>query len=103
MLGNGLVARLLYAALEAGVCVHREVSTKRLLVENGRVAGLEVAASGDTKTVRVRHGVVLAGGGFLADPEGLARELPSPTPRYTPNSAVLIGSGKHGSSSRTLR
>ena len=42
-----------------------------------------VAYQGRELRVRVRRGVVLAGGGFSASPDWRAKYLPSPTPQYT--------------------
>ncbi len=92
VLGNALVGRLLKECLSRGVDVRTGVTTSRLTVENGVAAGLELTLSdGSAKAVRCGC-IVLAGGGFPASAEWRAREMPDPTPAYTPAAAGCVGS-----------
>lgn len=84
VLGNALVARLLKALHDRGVPVLTSATPHRLLSEAGRVTGVEFTFDGEVRQITARCGVVLAGGGFPASPEWRARELPGPTPQYTP-------------------
>lgn len=86
--GNALVARLLAAALSLGVEVRRGVATASLLRRRGGVVG--VATEGGAR-IAARRGVVLAGGGFPASAAWRARELPRPTPHWTPASPGAVG------------
>ncbi len=89
VLGNALVARL-WAGLRAqGVAVTTDVATKRLLVEDGRIAGVELA---DGTPIRARCGVVLAGGGFPASAEWRRAHLPEPVAEHTPAAPGCDGS-----------
>jgi 3-oxosteroid 1-dehydrogenase len=63
--GQGLVAWLLKVALASGVEVRRGAAASRLLVEDGRVAGVEVDGEGP---LRARAGVLLATGGYEGNP-----------------------------------
>ena len=92
VLGNALVGRLLHALLERGVPVLTEAVPARLLTEGGRVIGVEVALAGEMRRIAARCGVVLAGGGFPANAEWRARELPHPTAAYTPAAPGCDGS-----------
>ncbi|MCU1692313.1 MAG: FAD-binding dehydrogenase [Frankiales bacterium] len=77
-MGNALAARLYESALAAGIDVRRSAPVQRLLVEDGRVTGVEVQVGGRTQTVRARRGVVLASGGFSGSLEMRRQFLPYP-------------------------
>jgi succinate dehydrogenase/fumarate reductase flavoprotein subunit len=66
-LGNALAGWLLHSTLELGVELRRGTSVSSLLVEGGRVVGIEVLCSGAVQRVRARRGVVLACGGLSRD------------------------------------
>lgn len=85
VLGNALVARLYRSVLDAGVTVWLSTRTTRLLRdERGRVAAVEVTRGHESRVLRVTRGVVLAGGGFPANPAWRELLLPKPTPPFTP-------------------
>jgi succinate dehydrogenase/fumarate reductase flavoprotein subunit len=67
--GNALVARLLRSALNAGVTLWSEAPALSLVCEDGRVSGVVVRREGRETRIDARRGVVLATGGFSADPE----------------------------------
>lgn len=76
--GQALVASVMKGALDAGVEFWRESPARRLIIEDGVIKGAIVAHGGRDVTVRARHGVVLASGGFGAS-EQLRREyMPNP-------------------------
>ncbi|MFT3663423.1 FAD-dependent oxidoreductase [Piscinibacter sp.] len=68
VLGNALVARLFKSALDLGVTIVRGARVERLLVEEGRVAGVQWRRGDDPGGVaRPGAGVVLATGGMSHD------------------------------------
>ncbi len=82
-MGNALVANLFHQLLARDGRVWFTATATRLLTDDSRVVGAVVAYEGRELRVRVRRGVVLAGGGFSASPQWRTRYLPSPTPQYT--------------------
>lgn len=64
LMGNALVARLLYSLRKAGVPILFEAGATELLVADGRVTGAVLATPAGPRTVRARKGVVLATGGI---------------------------------------
>ena len=68
-MGNALVARLLRSSLDAGVTLRRGVAAVALTRHGPRVNGIETSAGGNAQSLRARRGVVLASGGFSADPQ----------------------------------
>jgi hypothetical protein len=83
VLGNALAARLFKALLDRQVPIWFGATTTRLVREAGRAAGLEVQAAGASRRVRVRRGIVLAGGGFPASRELRERFFPKPVAQHT--------------------
>ncbi len=84
VLGNGLVARLYKELLDRGATVWLDCGVSELVVTDGRVGGLRLRRAGAEIAISARRGVVLAGGGFPANPQMREQYLPKPTPRYTP-------------------
>ncbi len=74
--GNALVARLARSAFDAGVEIRTSAGVQRLVQQEGRVCGVEVAGAGGAERIAARLGVVLAAGGFPQDPELRARLFP---------------------------
>lgn len=65
--GQAMVARLLKACLTRGIAPVLGLTTRRLLHEGGRIAGIEGEQGGVPVTIRARRGVVIATGGFEWD------------------------------------
>jgi succinate dehydrogenase/fumarate reductase flavoprotein subunit len=66
LMGNALAARLLKSADRLGITIIADAAVKRLLQENGRIAGVE---TGQGEQYLARRGVVMATGGFPWDAE----------------------------------
>lgn len=88
VMGNALIACLLFAALNAGVIVRRNVSTEALTKTGDRVSGIRTRSG---EAVIARLGVILAGGGFPASASWRKSEMPEPTPDFTPASGGCTG------------
>lgn len=65
--GNALVAGLAASAFEKGVEIRTNSPARKLLTENAGVVGAVLGSPHGDVTVRARHGVVLACGGFPHD------------------------------------
>lgn len=96
--GGGFLMQKLTAAVErCGVRVECEACAETLVVNSaGRVVGVVVSQDGRTRLVRARRGIVLAAGGFVMNPEMVARH----TPLIAPCSIKL---GVDGDDGRAIR
>ncbi|MEO5662795.1 MAG: FAD-binding protein [Nocardioides sp.] len=74
--GRALVARLRMALKDAGIPLWLETPMTSLVVEDGRVVGIEVVQNGEMKRIRARKGVLLASGGFEHNQEMRDQWLP---------------------------
>lgn len=74
--GRALVARLRMALKDVGIPLWLRTPMTALVVEDGRVVGIEVERDGATQRIRGRRGVLLACGGFDHDPEMRQAYLP---------------------------
>lgn len=66
VVGNALIARLAHSVMDLGVDLRTNVSTRRLIVDDGVVRGIVIASENGEREIRARAGVVLATGGFGA-------------------------------------
>jgi 3-oxosteroid 1-dehydrogenase len=80
-MGPGLMARILQAALAAGVEIRPETPISRLIVEDNRVVGVLAKQHGKDVEFRSKYGVLLAAGGFSHNKE--MREKFGPNPSTT--------------------
>lgn len=79
VLGNALAGQLFKSVLDRGIDYWLNAPLRQLLVTDGRVTGVTLVRNGKPVSVRARHGVVVATGGFPWS-ESLRRELyPQPT------------------------
>ncbi|MFC3173763.1 FAD-dependent oxidoreductase [Novosphingobium bradum] len=62
--GNALQGRLLRLALDAGIDIRLETPVTDLIIDQGRVTGVAVAAPGGPRRIRARDGVLISAGGF---------------------------------------
>jgi succinate dehydrogenase/fumarate reductase flavoprotein subunit len=72
--GNALIARMMRSALDLGVELWAKTPLEELRLAGGRAVGARVMRDGRSVEVRAAKGVVLACGGFPADP-ALQRKL----------------------------
>lgn len=101
VLGNALIGQLFKSALDLGVNLRLGVRAARLVIEDGRAAGIEVdtgaALEGGTEIeaqrIRARAGVVLATGGFSNDPALRASLLPENVSPASPVCPTNTGDG----------
>ena len=76
-MGNALAARLLKSAIDAGVTVWTESPIVELIRQDQAVTGAIVDHRGARTEVMARRGVVLATGGFSANPQMRQRYYPA--------------------------
>jgi succinate dehydrogenase/fumarate reductase flavoprotein subunit len=74
--GNALAGRLVASARAAGVILWTDTPAKGLVLEGGAVRGVVAARDGIDVTISARQGVVLASGGFGANPDLRAKHIP---------------------------
>jgi hypothetical protein len=75
-LGNALAARLYQSVLDLGVNVRPGVRVQRLVLEGGRVVGIEAMDATGLKQWRARCAVILATGGISNDATLRSQYLP---------------------------
>ena len=73
--GRALVAPILHACAESGVSLVSGAPAHRLVMEDGRVSGIELP---DGRRAGARSGVIIASGGFEWNAEMKANFLPGP-------------------------
>jgi succinate dehydrogenase/fumarate reductase flavoprotein subunit len=67
VMGNALVGRLFYSLWQRKVPIAYDAKLIELVKSNGRVEGAVIDIGDKRQTIRARHGVILATGGFGAD------------------------------------
>ncbi|WP_230487233.1 3-oxosteroid 1-dehydrogenase [Nocardioides anomalus] len=89
-MGNAIAIGLRQGLVDAGVPLHYETELTGLLLEDGRVVGVEAGG----RTVRARHGVVLGSGGFEKNLALREQHQPHPTSiEWTTGSQFNAGGG----------
>jgi 3-oxo-5alpha-steroid 4-dehydrogenase len=71
-----LMQILAAAATEAGAAVTTDTRIDRLIVDDGRVVGVQGQRFGQTVSLRARRGVVLTAGGFIFNDDMLRQHCP---------------------------
>ena len=64
------------AATGAGAAVSTDTRVDRLVLDDGRVVGVQAHRFGETVSLRARRGVVLTAGGFIFNDDMLRRHCP---------------------------
>ncbi|MDA9367959.1 FAD-dependent oxidoreductase [Flavobacteriaceae bacterium] len=77
-MGNALIARLLQSSIKAGVKLWSSAPMLHLETDGDRVVGAVVEKDGRPLRVLAARGVILASGGFSANPEYRQRFIPYP-------------------------
>lgn len=90
LMGNALVARLLFSLRKQNVPIEFGANTRRLLVEGGRVTGVELTSG---KVFRATRGVVLATGGVGWNKQLRERWFPEQTRGYALAPTTNVGEG----------
>lgn len=78
-MGNALIGGLRKAMKDRGIPLWLNSPARDFLVEDGRVAGVEIGHDGAAAIVRAKHGVIVASGGFEHDQALREAHLPQPT------------------------
>ncbi|MBW2422288.1 MAG: FAD-binding protein [Deltaproteobacteria bacterium] len=78
-MGNALVGMLRRSLMDRDVPLWLETPARRLVIEDGRVIGVEVERAGQTLRIRAHKGVLLAAGGFESNQAMREKHLPNPT------------------------
>jgi 3-oxo-5alpha-steroid 4-dehydrogenase len=71
-----LMQHLATAATDAGAAVSLDTRVDRLVVDDGRVVGVQAQRFGETVSLRARRGVVLTAGGFVFNDDMLRQHCP---------------------------
>jgi succinate dehydrogenase/fumarate reductase flavoprotein subunit len=71
-----LMQHLAAAAIGGGATVSADTRVDRLVVDEGRVVGVQAQRFGETLSLRARRGVVLAAGGFVFNDDMLRKHCP---------------------------
>lgn len=74
--GNALAGRLLKSARDAGVTLIANARARSLVMDGSRVTGVVFESQGREETVEAVRGVLLASGGFGANPEMRRKFIP---------------------------
>jgi 3-oxosteroid 1-dehydrogenase len=95
-LGAGLVAAFVKALLDRGVELRLQAPAQRLIVEDGRIAGLVATIDGSEQRIQVRDAVILATGGYEGNRELVANFEDIPMRNMFPDEitgdALVMGS-----------
>lgn len=93
LMGNALVARLLFSLRKVRVPILFETALRELIIENGRVVGAVIQGPQGTKHMRARKGVILATGGICWNREIRDRLFPAGTCDYALGPMTNTGDG----------
>ncbi|WP_312017386.1 FAD-dependent oxidoreductase [Bradyrhizobium sp. AUGA SZCCT0431] len=109
IMGNALVARLLYSLKRQAVQIRYQTQLSELIEGDGRIIGAVFTTNDSEISIRARRGVVLATGGIGWSSELRNRLFPNDTQRYSmaPDSntgdGILAGERAHGALAQDIR
>jgi len=75
-MGTALAGRLFKSAIDANVSLLENTPVESLIVEDGRVTGVNALVNGSPQAITARKAVVLASGGFSANAEMRKKYIP---------------------------
>jgi 3-oxosteroid 1-dehydrogenase len=94
VLGQGMVAALRHAMQQQKVPLWLNTAMQSLIVQDGKVSGVEVQRNGQTVKLTARCGVILASGGFESNQQMREQYLPKPTSTaWTAAPPINMGDG----------
>ena len=94
VMGNALIARLLYSLLHRGVTIVTHTQVERRVKEGDAVQAVVLRQGDVQRTVRVTGGVVMASGGFNRHPQKRGEMLPGADVRWCPGAPGHTGSAQ---------
>jgi len=104
--GQGLAAWLLLKCLEKGVTIFTQAPATRLMVEEGRVASVEVRGRDGAQALRGKRGIFLGTGGYENNPEFVRayQSFPDSAPHHPPTQTGdgLLMAGELGAAIRNI-
>lgn len=89
--GQGYIRTLLRKAMQHGVDIRTDHRVRELIMKNGKVCGVRGTSGRGPFTARANSGVILASGGFGANPDLIARYAPQLAGLTTNNAAGSMG------------
>lgn len=104
--GGAVAGYFLKAVIDRQIPLRIETEVRRLIVDEGSVVGVEIAAGGEFKNIRSSRGVVLATGQYDANPRlmDLFDEFSSWPPRAAPRNQGdgLVLAAEHGAALKVM-
>ncbi len=104
--GQGLIAWLLLKSIEHGVTVLTESAATRLLLEDGRIAGVEIKGRDRLQQIKANCGIFLGTGGYESNPEFVRayQSFPNSAPHHPPTQTGdgLLMAGELGAFIRNI-
>ncbi len=77
--GNALIGMLRISLLERGIPLWLNTPARDIIIEDGRVVGIEAERNGESYRIKANRGVIFAAGGFEGSQPMREKYLPNPT------------------------
>ncbi|MBA2400512.1 MAG: FAD-binding protein [Bradyrhizobium sp.] len=109
IMGNALVARLLYSLKQRAVEIRYQTQLSELIEDDGRIVGAVFTTNDGDITIHARRGIVLASGGIGWSSELRRRLFPDGTqlhslsPDSNTGDGILAGERAHGEIAQDIR